>query len=121
MMEWAAALLAHNLLLRAGELGCVAAGGFEPERCITWASFHWQQPCYESRGCPWFTVDVVAIKDVVFRHRVVPMVVRRQLRVGRCYEQHRDDAGRRRVAQSSIVDRMWPARVREMAAMNVLP
>ena len=78
MMEWAAALLAHNVLLRAGELGCVAAGGFDPARDITWGSFHWQDRCYESRGCPWFTVDVVAIKDTEFRHVVVPMQVRRR-------------------------------------------
>ena len=78
MMEWAAALLAHNLLLRGGEIGCVVPGGFEGSRCITWASFQWMQPCAESAGCLWFFVDIVSCKDPTARHRAVPMAVRRR-------------------------------------------
>ena len=77
-MEWAAALMAHNLLLRAGELCCTEIKEFSTERCITWASFQWWEPCYESRGLPWFEVDVTAIKDAEFTHTRVPMAVRKR-------------------------------------------
>eukprot|EP00965_Chrysotila_dentata_P127408 4213417-Pleurochrysis_carterae.AAC.2 len=35
-MDWAAALLAHNLLLRAGELSHPDDRGFDPTRDLTW-------------------------------------------------------------------------------------
>eukprot|EP00965_Chrysotila_dentata_P087257 2880970-Pleurochrysis_carterae.AAC.1 len=37
-MEWAAALLAHNLLLRAGQIGRPAERDFDPTRDLTWSS-----------------------------------------------------------------------------------
>ena len=82
MVEWAAALLAHNLCLRGGELGTTNKDEFDPARGITWSSFDWKGPCRESDYCHWVVVDVVAIKDTNRRHRVVPMVVRRRQRDG---------------------------------------
>eukprot|EP00965_Chrysotila_dentata_P174869 5773327-Pleurochrysis_carterae.AAC.1 len=37
-MEWAAGLLAHDLLLRAGELGHPCERAFDHTRDLTWAS-----------------------------------------------------------------------------------
>eukprot|EP00965_Chrysotila_dentata_P047450 1573782-Pleurochrysis_carterae.AAC.1 len=37
-IDWAAALLAHNLLLRAGEVGHPRERGFDFTRDLTWSS-----------------------------------------------------------------------------------
>lgn len=80
--RWAAALLAHNLLLRGGEIGHTSKCGFDERRDISFASVTWELPCEESEGCEWGTVDVVAIKDTHHRHAVCPMPVRRRAQQG---------------------------------------
>eukprot|EP00965_Chrysotila_dentata_P032599 1086308-Pleurochrysis_carterae.AAC.1 len=62
-MQWAAALLAHNLLLRAGEIGHPAEREFDPTRDLTWASIRWMRPSTASGGHEWALVHVVPIKD----------------------------------------------------------
>eukprot|EP00965_Chrysotila_dentata_P000193 6232-Pleurochrysis_carterae.AAC.1 len=49
-VQWAAALLAHNLLLRAGEIGHPAERDFDPTRDLTWASVRWMRPSAASAG-----------------------------------------------------------------------
>ena len=53
MLDWAAALLAHNLCLRGGELGTTDKADFDPARGITWSSFNWKEPCPESDWHMW--------------------------------------------------------------------
>ncbi len=81
-LRWAAALLAHNLLLRGGELGVVDGKVLDSARDLTLGAVEFMRPNEESKGLPWMMVDVVAIKDVVARHRSVPIVVRRRQRGG---------------------------------------
>lgn len=81
-MRWAAALLAHNLVLRGGELGVVTDVAFDSARDIVLGSVDIREPCAESDGCRWMTVDVTAIKDGDARNETVPMPVRRRSSVG---------------------------------------
>ena len=45
-------------------------------------AIEFMRPNEGSEGLPWMTIDVVAIKDVVARHRSVPLPVRRRQRGG---------------------------------------
>ena len=78
MVEWAAALVAHNLLLRGGEVGVVPGAAFDPTRDATFGAVEFKEPCADSAWLPWLTWDVVAIKDANARRRVCPMAIRRR-------------------------------------------
>eukprot|EP00900_Chrysochromulina_parva_P005823 jgi/Chrpa1/15241/Chrysochromulina_OHIO_Genome00022542-RA len=78
MIEWAAALVAHNLLLRGGELGVVEGKQWDATRDASFGVIEFKAPCADSNHLPWLTWDVVPIKDVVARRRVCPMAVRRR-------------------------------------------
>ena len=75
MVKWAAALLAHNLHLRGGEIGTVDNKPFDVSRDLTIGALEFKQPCAESAFCPWMTVDVVSIKDTAARAITVPLPV----------------------------------------------
>eukprot|EP00965_Chrysotila_dentata_P260856 6214055-Pleurochrysis_carterae.AAC.2 len=81
-MDWAAALLAHNLLLRAGEIGHPLERSFDAARDLTWAFDEWRSPTAASRGHSWLLVHVVPTKDTRARHKAVPLPVRRRRRDG---------------------------------------
>jgi len=77
-IDWAAALLAHNIYLRGGEIGITDNAELDPKRIITFDSFVWHEPRPESRGRFWLIVWVVPIKDPKARHSAYPTpVVRR--------------------------------------------
>ena len=78
MLEWAAALVAWNLLLRGAELGVVPGKAFDPRRDATFSAIEWRAPCSDSAWLPWLTWDVVPVKDTSARRRVCPMAVRRR-------------------------------------------
>ena len=78
MLEWAAALGAHNLLLRGGELGVVEGKAFDPKRDCSFGAFEFRAPCRDSAGMPWLIWHTVPVKDTVARRRVCPMAVRRR-------------------------------------------
>jgi hypothetical protein len=82
IMRWAAALVAHNLLLRGGELGVVDAKVFDPSRDATFGAIEFKAPSADSDHCEWLTWDVVPIKDTNARRRICPMAVRRRQRGG---------------------------------------
>jgi hypothetical protein len=82
LVRWAAALVAHNLLLRGGELGVVDAKVFDPTRDATFGAIEFKEPSADSDHCEWLTWDVVPIKDTAARRRVCPMAVRRRQRGG---------------------------------------
>eukprot|EP00965_Chrysotila_dentata_P079689 2628288-Pleurochrysis_carterae.AAC.1 len=81
-MERAAALLAHNLLLREGEVGYPTEREFDPSRDLTWASVQWMQPSAASDGHEWALVHVVPIKDTSMRRKATPMPLRQRQRGG---------------------------------------
>ena len=81
-MRWAAALLAHNMVLRGGEIGVVTKVAFDSARDIVLGSVDIREPCAESDGCRWMTIDITAIKDGDARNRTVPMPLRRRSNVG---------------------------------------
>lgn len=78
IVRWAAALGAHNLLLRGGELGTVAGKAFCPQTDAALGAIDWKAPCPESKGRAWLTWDTVPIKDVAARRRICPMLVCRR-------------------------------------------
>jgi hypothetical protein len=78
MLEWAAALGAHNLLLRGGELGVVEHKEFDAKRDCSFGAFEFRAPCRDSAGMPWLIWHTVPIKDVNVRRRACPMAVRRR-------------------------------------------
>eukprot|EP00965_Chrysotila_dentata_P031371 1045782-Pleurochrysis_carterae.AAC.1 len=81
-MEWAAGLLAHNLLLRAGELGQPCERAFDHTKDLTWASVKWMQLTAASDGHKWALIYIVPIKDVAARHQATPTPLRRRRKGG---------------------------------------
>lgn len=77
-MDWAAALAAHNLVLRGGEVGVVDDQVLCEARDITPASIVVQAPCEESDDHPWLTTDVVPIKDTSARAKAHRLGIRRR-------------------------------------------
>ena len=78
-LKWAAALLAHNLLLRGGEIGRSDKRPFDAARGITWGSFDWKgAPCAESCWREWLVVWICASKDPEWRHSAVAMPICRR-------------------------------------------
>ena len=73
--EWVIALVAHNLLLRGGEVGRCTSRPFDPSRDLTTLSVDIMPPCAESGWRRWAIVWVVSIKDLSVRHRAVPLVI----------------------------------------------
>ena len=78
MVKWAAALTAHNLLLRGGELGRSDKAAWDPKRDIAWSSFDWRQECEESSGRPWVVIYTCSIKDTHRTHKLVGLPICRR-------------------------------------------
>ena len=76
--RWAAAVIAHNLLLRGGEIGRTSKKAHDHTRDLTLASITFKDPCEESEWCPWLLVCVIAIKDTYARHKPMLIPVRRR-------------------------------------------
>ena len=80
MVEWAAALVAWNLILRGGELGVVPGKPLDISRDLTLGAIESKEPCADSEWQPWLVIDTVPIKDVTARRRACPMAVQRRRR-----------------------------------------
>ena len=80
IIEWAAALVAWNLLLRGGELGVVPGKAPDASRDLTFGAIDIRAPCADSDWQPWLVIDTVPIKDVTARRRACPMAVQRRRR-----------------------------------------
>ena len=78
MIEWAAALVAHNLLLRGGEIGVVPGKPFDARRDATFGAIEFRAPCADSAWQPWLLWEVVPIKDTTARRRTCPMAIQRR-------------------------------------------
>ena len=77
-VDWAAAVLAHNALLRGGEVGIPDAVEPDLARILTWASFEWQPGRPESAGRLWLIGRVVPIKDPKGSKGAYPIPVARR-------------------------------------------
>ena len=73
--EWEAALVAHNLLLRGGEVGRVENASFDTRRGFTWSSIEWRAPSAASGGRAWLVAWICAIKDQTASNKRVPVVI----------------------------------------------
>ena len=76
--RWAAALLAHNLLLRGGEIGVADNAHPEPHRILRGRSVTWRAAVRASKGRPWALVWVIPIKDPNCTHKGYPCPVARR-------------------------------------------
>ena len=81
-VEWIVALVAHNLLLRGGEVGRCSSRPFDPTRDLTIFSVDIMAPCQASGWRRWLIVWVVSIKDVSERHRAVPLSIVERVKDG---------------------------------------
>ena len=78
IIDWAAALAAHSLLLRGGELGIPDGVVMVIERILTWQSLKWQSPRSESLNRLWLFALVVPIKDTNANAKVWPCPIGRR-------------------------------------------
>jgi hypothetical protein len=120
-VEWAAAVLAHNILLRGGELGVVDGKEFDTARDLTLGAVEFREPCAESKGLPWLTVDVVPIKDTTARRREAVMPVRRRAAGGELGGDPLDAYDAVVLAVAARLGRMPPTRGRVQGAEALKP
>ena len=78
IIEWAAGLVAWNILLRGCELGVVPGKPLDTARDAVFGAITWRSPCHDSAGLPWLVWDVVPAKDTTARRRSCPMAIRRR-------------------------------------------
>ena len=78
IIDWAAALLAHNIVLRGAELGTVPGKPFDPQRDLAIGAIEFRAPCAASLFRHWLVVYTVPAKDTVSRRRACPMAVARR-------------------------------------------
>ena len=78
VIEWAAGLVAWNILLRGCELGVVPGKPLDASRDAVFGAISWRLPCHDSSNLPWLVWDVVPAKDTTARRRSCPMAIRRR-------------------------------------------
>lgn len=78
IMRWAVLWMAHNLLLRGGEVGRPEGRVFDPAAGITLADLDWISPCEETGGYEVLLVEVMPIKDMRVTRARVPLLIRRR-------------------------------------------
>ena len=77
-IDWAAALAAHNLMLRGGEVGVPDGVEPDPRRVLTFDSFAWFDACADSCGALWLVATVIPIKDPTARKKGYPCPIARR-------------------------------------------
>ena len=121
VIEWGAALTAHNLLARGGEV-CVCDGeDLDPERDLTLGAIEFKEPSEVSDDLPWLTAEFVPIKDTTVRRRSVVMPVRRRSACGRLGEDPVDTYDAIVLVMRARLGRMPPARGRVEGPEASLP
>ena len=70
VIEWAAAITAHNLLLRGGEVGVIDGEEIDPERDLTLGAIEFKEPAEVSQWLPWLIAWLVPIKDTLGKDNV---------------------------------------------------
>lgn len=77
LLRWAVLWLAHNLLMRGGELGVSDRATFSPTTGLTIADFEWVEPSEETAFFAALIVDMVPIKDTLNMRQRTPCPIRR--------------------------------------------
>jgi len=110
--EWGAALTAHNLLCRGGEVCVVDGASLDVERDLIIGAIEFKEPGEVSEGLPWLTVELVPIKDATARRRSAVMPVRRRAAGGRLGEDPMDTFDAIVLAMAARIGRLPPSRGR---------
>ena len=120
--EWGAALTAHNLLCRGGEV-CLVDGNpdVDPARDMVIGAVEFKEPGEVSDGLPWLTVEMVPIKDTTARRRSAVMPVRRRSAGGAIGSDPMDTYDAIVLAIAGRTGRMPPARGRVTGPEAILP
>ena len=109
-IRWGAALTAHNLLCRGGEV-CVRDGHeLDVERDLVIGSIVFKEPGEVSDWMPWLTAAFAAIKDVSARRQVSVMPVRRRSSGGQLGDDPMDVYDAIVLALKARLGRMPPTR-----------
>ena len=119
--EWGAALTAHNLLLRGGEVCVVEQKALDTARDMTIGAITFKEPSEVSKDLPWLTVDIVSIKDTDARRRNVVMPVRRRAAGGELGSGPMDTYDAIVLAIAGRIGRLPPTRGRVEGADALLP
>lgn len=120
-IKWGAALAAHNLLCRGGEV-CVRDGvELDVERDLVLGAIEFKEPGEVSEHLPWLTAAYAAIKDATARRQVSVMPVRRRSAGGRLGADPMDTYDAIVLAMQARLGRMPPARGRVEGPEAELP
>jgi len=120
-LEWGAALMAHNLLARGGEICVCENAELDPERDLTLGAIEFMEPSEVSDDLPWLTAEFVPIKDTEARRRSVVMPIRRRAAGGKLGEDPIDAFDAIVMAMAVRLKRMPPARGRVQGPEASLP
>ena len=123
VQEWGAALTAHNLLCRGGEV-CVVDKkheGVDTERDIVIGAVEFKEPSEVSAHLPWLTVEMVPIKDTTVRRRSAVMPVRRRKAGGALGADPLDTFDAIVMAIEGRIGRLPPSRGRVTGPEALLP
>ena len=112
VMEWGAALTAHNLLCRGGEVCVCGTAELDVERDLTLGAIEFKEPGEVSDNLPWLTAEFVPIKDTEARRRSAVMPVRRRAAGGGLGDDPMDTYDAIVLAMAARLGRMPPARGR---------
>ena len=112
VIEWGAALTAHNLLARGGEVCVCGTAELDVERDLTLGAIEFKKPGEVSDGLPWLTAEFVPIKDAEFRRRTAVLPVRRRAAGGRLGDDPMDTYDAIVLAMAARLGRMPPSRGR---------
>ena len=120
-IKWGAALTAHNLLCRGGEV-CVRDGvELDVERDLVLGAIEFKEPGEVSAYLPWLTAAFAAIKDVTARRQVSVMPVRRRSSGGRLGADPLDTYDAIVLAMQARLGRLPPVRGRVEGPEAQLP
>ena len=123
--EWGAALTAHNLLARGGEVCVVEREGapqpLDTARDLTIGAIEFKEPSEVSDGLPWLTAELVPIKDTTARRRSAVMPIRRRAAGGELGADPLDTYDAIVMAMAGRLGRMPPARGRVQGPGALLP
>ena len=122
VQEWGAALTAHNLLCRGGEICVVdSSDGVDTERDIVIGAVEFKEPSEVSAHLPWLTVEMVPIKDTLVRRRSAVLPVRRRKAGGALGSDPLDTFDAIVIAIEGRIGRLPPSRGRVTGPEALLP
>ena len=119
--EWGAALTAHNLLARGGEVCVVDSAPLDTARDLIIGAVEFREPSEVSEDLPWLTVELVPIKDTTARRRSAVMPIRRRGPGGKIGDDPMDTYDAIVLAIEGRIGRLPPARGKVEGPEALLP